>query len=99
MGYYVITSLIKERINMSKETMRETIDTIKSVDSMKAVKVALGLSEANQYSIDKVMQVVSMLDKNIKELATKVIKLERAWDLLEADLTKLDKRLDNYEQF
>ena len=79
--------------------MRETIDTIKSVDSMKAVKVALGLSEANQYSIDKVMQVVSMLDKNIKELATKVIKLERAWDLLEADLTKLDKRLDNYEQF
>ena len=84
---------------MSKETMRETIDTIKSVDSMKAVKVALGLSEANQYSIDKVMQVVSMLDKNIKELATKVIKLERAWDLLEADLTKLDKRLDNYEQF
>jgi hypothetical protein len=29
---------------MSKETMRETINTIKSLDSMKAVKVAFDLS-------------------------------------------------------
>ena len=68
---------------MSKETMRETIDTIKSADSMKAVKVALGLSEANQYSIDKVMQVVSMLDKNMKLLATKVLELEKKLEAYE----------------
>ena len=63
--------------------MRETIDTIKSADSMKAVKVALGLSEANQYSIDKVMQVVSMLDKNMKLLATKVLELEKKLEAYE----------------
>ena len=28
---------------MAQETVRQTIDTIKSADSMKAVKVALGL--------------------------------------------------------
>ena len=44
MGYYVINNLIKERINnMSKETMRETITTSKSVDGMKAVKVGFDL--------------------------------------------------------
>ena len=44
---------------------------------MKAVKVAFGLSEANQNSISKVMEVVSLLDKNLKELAVKVLKLEK----------------------
>jgi len=77
MGYYVITSLIKERINMTKEKMKQTIDTIKHLDSMKAVKVAFDLSESNQDSITKVMQVVSAMDDNMKLLATKVLKLEK----------------------
>jgi len=81
---------------MSKE-IRSTINTITHLDSMKAVKVALGLSEANQESINKVMQVVSLVDNNMKELATKVLKLERALDLYETDLTKLDKRLELVE--
>ncbi len=80
---------------MTTETTRETINKIQNADSMRAVKVALELSEANQKSVSKVMEVVSLLDKNIKELATKVIKLERAWDLLESDLTKLDKKLES----
>ena len=50
---------------MSKE-IRAVIDTIQTADSMKAVKVALGLSEANQESISKVMEVVSLMDKNMK---------------------------------
>ena len=50
---------IERRDKMSNETKKQTIDSIKSVDSMKAVKVALGLSEANQNSISKVMEVVS----------------------------------------
>ena len=82
---------------MSKEKMKETINTIKSVDSMKAVKVAFDLSESLQDSVSKVMQVVSLVDNNMKELATKVLKLERALDLYETDLTKLDKRIEELE--
>ena len=40
MGYYAINNLIKERINMTKETLRQTVNTITHLDSMKAVKVA-----------------------------------------------------------
>ena len=61
---------------MSKE-IRAVIDTIKTADSMKAVKVALELSEANQKSISKVMEVVSLMDNNMKLLATKVLELEK----------------------
>ena len=84
MGYYVINNLIKERINnMSKETMRETINTIKSVDGMKAVKVAFDLSSQSMDSITKVTQVIDLIDKNLKSLAIKVMELE--------------KRLERYE--
>ena len=98
MGYYVITSLIKERINMSKETLKQTVNTITHLDSMKAVKVAFDLSESNQDSINKVMQIVGGNVDNINLLAERIAKLEKAWDLLEADLTKLDKRLEMYER-
>ena len=85
--------------------MRETINTIKSAEGMKAVKVAFELSESVQDSVSKVMQVVSTMDKNMKLLATKVLELEqklnnteKALDLYETDLTKLDKRLEAYER-
>jgi len=68
---------------MSKETIRQTIDQIKTTDSMKAVKVAFELSESVQDSVSKVMQVVSMLDKNSKLLATKVLELEKKIEGLE----------------
>ena len=77
MGYYVINNLIKERINNMSKEIRAVIDTIKTADSMKAVKVALELSEANQKSISKVMEVVSLMDNNMKLLATKVLELEK----------------------
>ena len=57
--------------------IRQVIDTIKTADSMKAVKVAVGLSEANQKSISKVMEVLNLMDKNMKLLATKVLELEK----------------------
>ena len=69
---------------MSKETIRQTIDTINNADSMKAVKVAFDLSQSNQDSISKITEVVSIIDKNTKLLATKVLELE--------------KRLDKYER-
>ena len=68
---------------MSKKTIRETVNTIKSADGMKAVKVAFELSESVQDSVSKVMQVVSMLDKNSKLLATKVLELEKKIEGLE----------------
>ena len=98
MGYYVINNLIKERINMTKETLKQTVNTITHLDSMKAVKVAFDLSESNQDSINKVMQIVGGNVDNINLLAERIAKLEKAWDLLEVDLTKVDKRLEKYEQ-
>lgn len=68
--------------DMSTETIRQTIDQIKTTDSMKAVKVAFDLSESNQDSITKVMQVVSTMDNNMKLLATKVLELEKDKDIL-----------------
>ena len=68
---------------MSKETIKQTIDTINNADSMKAVKVAFDLSESNQDSITKVTEVVSNLDKNLKLLATKVLELEKKLEVYE----------------
>ena len=83
MGYYVINNLIKERINMTKETLRQTVNTITHLDSMKAVKVAFDLSESNQDSIRKITEVVSLIDSNMKELATKVMELEKKLEAYE----------------
>ena len=68
---------------MSNETMQETIKTIKDLNSIKAVKVAFDLSQSNQNSITKVTEVVSMLDKNLKLLATKVLELEKKLEVYE----------------
>ena len=38
MGYYVITSLIKERINMTSKEAKEIVHSMKSVDSLKLLK-------------------------------------------------------------
>ena len=83
MGYYAITNLINRKDNMSKETMRETINTIKSVDGMKAVKVAFDLSSTTMDSVTKVTQVVTMLDDNLKSLAIKVMELEKKLEAYE----------------
>ena len=83
MGYYVINNLIKERINMSKETLKQTVNTITHLDSMKAVKVAFDLSESNQDSINKVMQIVGGNVDNINLLAERIAKLEKRLEMYE----------------
>ena len=60
MGFSDIVYLIKERINMTKETLRQTVNTITHLDSMKAVKVAFELSESIQDSVTKVMSIVTV---------------------------------------
>ena len=83
MGYYAINNLIKERINMTKETLRQTVNTITHLDSMKAVKVAFDLSSTTMDSVTKVTQVVTMIDDNLKLLATKVLELEKKLEVYE----------------
>ena len=63
--------------------MRETITTIKSVDGMKAVKVAFDLSAQSMDSVTKVTEVVSMIDNNLKSLAIKVMELEKKLEAYE----------------
>ena len=67
---------IERRDKMTKEKMKQTIDTIKHLDSMKAVKVAFDLSESNQDSINKIMQVVHGNVNNINLLAQRITDLE-----------------------
>ena len=68
---------------MSNETMKQTINTITHLDSMKAVKVAFDLSSTTMDSVTKVTQVVTMLDDNLKSLAIKVMKLEKKLEAYE----------------
>ena len=62
---------------MTKEKMKQTINTIKHLDSMKAVKVAFDLSESNQDSINKVMQIVGGNVNNINTLAEEIAKIKK----------------------
>ena len=94
MGYYVITSLIKERINMSKETLRKTVNTITHLDSMKAVKVAFDLSESNQDSINKVMQIVGGNVDNLNLLAERIAKLEKRLEAYEKKGWRYEPRVN-----
>ena len=68
---------------MSKETLKETVKKITHLDSMKAVKVAFDLSESNQDSISKTMQIVGGNVDNINLLAEKIAKLEKRIEELE----------------
>ena len=68
---------------MSNETMRQTINTIKHLDSMKAVKVAFDLSSTTMDSVTKVTQVIDLIDNNLKSLAIKVMELEKKLEAYE----------------
>ena len=63
--------------NMSKETVKELLDSITTVDGMTAVKIAMQLNEDRNPTIDGLINVVGLLDKNLKLLATKVLELEK----------------------
>ena len=83
MGYYAINNLIKERINNMSKEIRDAVNSITHLDSMKAVKVPFDLSATTQDSIQKITEVVTLIDSNLKELATKVMKLEKRIEELE----------------
>jgi len=83
---------------MTKEALRKTVNTITHLDSMKAVKVAFDLSESNQDSINKVMQIVGGNVDNINLLAERIAKLEAERDILFELIKGQEKRLEDYER-
>ena len=83
---------------MSKETLKQTVNTITHLDSLKAVKVAFDLSESNQDSINKVMQITGGNVENINLLAERIAKLEKEKDILFELIKGQEKRLDDYER-
>ena len=85
MGYYVIYILTKERINMSKEniTTRELIQSITNKDSLTAVRVAMNINDLQDKTIEKTINVIQDMDKNMKLLAVKVLELEKILEAYE----------------
>ena len=63
--------------NMSKETVKELVDTLTTKDGVTAVKIAMQLNEDRNPTIDGLINLVALLDKNLKLLATKVLELEK----------------------
>jgi uncharacterized coiled-coil protein SlyX len=88
------------------KTTNETVQSMQHLDSLKAVKVAMDMNKAQDKTIEKLIDLVASMDKNMKLLATKVLELEqklnnteKALDLYEIDLTKLDKKVEGLETY
>ena len=88
------------------KTTNETVQSMQHLDSLKAVKVAMDMNKAQDKTIDMLVNLVGTMDKNMKLLATKVLELEqklnnteKALDLYETDLTKLDKKVEGLEAY
>ena len=85
MGYYAITNLINRKDNMSKEniTTRELIQSITNKDSLTAVRVAMNINDLQDKTIEKTINVIQSIDKNMKLLAVKVLELEKKLEAYE----------------
>ena len=69
---------------MSKQIKtNELIKEIKSLDSLKAVNVAMELDKQQGLTISKIINLISGMDQNMKLLATKVLELEKKVESLE----------------
>jgi uncharacterized protein YdeI (BOF family) len=68
---------------MQKQT-NETIQSMQHLDSLKAVKVAIDMNELQDITIEKLINLVGTMDKNMKLLAVKVLELEKKTEGLEA---------------
>ena len=102
MGLY---NSINKGVRMNK-TINETVQSMQHLDSLKAIKVAMDMNKAQDKTIEKLIDLVASMDKNMKLLATKVLELEqklnnteKALNLYEIDLTKLDKKVEGLEAY
>jgi hypothetical protein len=67
---------------MNKET-NKTVQSMQHLDSLRAVKVAMDMNAAQDKTIEKLIDLVGTMDKNMKLLATKVLELEKKIEGLE----------------
>ena len=68
---------------MTQSKTKELINTIKTKDSLTAVRVAMELNELQDKTTGQLIDVVSMIDNNLKLLATKVLELEKKLEAYE----------------
>ena len=59
---------------------KKLINEIKSVDGLKAVRVAMELNELQDKTTGQLIDVVKQMDANMKLLATKVLELEKRYE-------------------
>tara|TARA_B100000214_G_scaffold326805_1_gene265043 strand:- start:15 stop:224 length:210 start_codon:yes stop_codon:yes gene_type:complete len=62
---------------MTQEKTRDIIKSITNPDSLKAVQVAFNINESQDVVIDKLVNLIQSMDKNMKLLAVKVLELEK----------------------
>ena len=77
---YVYSLSKKLRERRDKMTIEKTRDIIKSItnpDSLKAVQIAFNINESQDIVIDKLVNLIQSMDKNMKLLAVKVLELEK----------------------
>ena len=80
MGFSDSVYLIKERINKMEKETNKTIQSMTHLDSLRAVKVAIEMNELQDVTIEKLINLVATMDKNMKLLATKVLELEKRYE-------------------
>ena len=72
---------------MQKET-NEIVQSMQHLDSLRAVKVAMDMNKAQDKTIDKLIDLVASMDKNMKLLAVKVLELEKKLEELDDTLAR-----------
>jgi len=65
------------------------------LDSLRAVKVAIEMNELQDVTIDKLVNLVATMDKNMKLLATKVLELEQRLNVANKGIERIDERPQN----
>ena len=61
---------------MQNET-NKIVQSMQHLDSLRAVKVAMDMNKAQDKTIEKLIDLVASMDKNMKLLAVKVLELEK----------------------
>tara|TARA_R110002012_G_scaffold8591_1_gene39606 strand:- start:720 stop:926 length:207 start_codon:yes stop_codon:yes gene_type:complete len=64
---------------MTQSKTKELVSTIKTKDSLTAVRVAMNLNELQDKTTGQLIELVATMDKNMKLLATKVLELEKRY--------------------
>ena len=81
------------------KTTNETVQSMQHLDSLKAVKVAMDMNKAQDKTIEKLIDLVASMDKNMKLLATKVLELEKDKDILFELIKGQEKTIQSLEGY